>query len=417
MKTKVNRLLNSSKVALIFSLILSFCIWVKLSISSSEKITKTITNIPITVSLSESAKEAGLVVFGLDDLYAEVTVSGNRITLGQLTKDDVTVFAQQSAGIINTTGNYTLELSAKKNGRISNYEILDKVFPRSVSVIVDRLQSKKFNIEQNITCKTDPEHIITAVTLSEPEITISGPESVISDISKVLVEKEIKNTLVENTSIKDLPLSLYNSGGKKITTTNLTFSVNKIDAAVGILARKMVNVTPVFLNKPQNFVFNKNKISLDHTKIEIAANKETLDAINEIQLESLDFSNINLSNKEFNLPLKLPNGTMALGDVHFVTLKLNTEGMQEKQVKVSNISFINESAGQNVVPLTKNIIVEVVGPYNEVKNIKPENLCAEVDLSQKENFKGITELPVNVKVALPSSCWVYGKYSAIVQIN
>lgn len=417
MKIKINRLLNSNKAAFIFSLILSFCIWVKLSTSSSEKITKTITNIPIIVSLSESAKEAGLVVFGLDDLYAEVTVSGNRITLGQLTKDDITVFAQQSAGIINTTGNYTLELSAKKNSRISNYEILDKVFPRSVNVMVDRLQSKKLNIEQNITCKTDQEHIITAVTLSEPEITVTGPESIVSDISRVLVEKEIKDILVENTSIKDLPLSLYDSGGKKITTTNLTFSTNKVDATISILSRKTVNITPVFLNKPQNFILNKNRISLDCTKLEIAANKEILGSINEIQLEPLDFSSIDLNSKEFNLPLKLPNGVMVLSDVSLVNLKLNTEGMQEKQVKVNNISFINASAGQNAVPLTKNITVEIIGPYNEIRNIKSENLCAEIDLLQKENFKGILELPVNIKIALPSSCWVYGKYNATVQIS
>ena len=127
MKAKINKLLCSNKFTFLISLIFSFCIWIKLSTSSSERISKTITNIPIVVNLSESAKEAGLTIFGLDNIKAEVTVSGNRITLGQLTKDNITVFAQQSAGIINSTGNYTLELCAKKNGRITNYEILDNV--------------------------------------------------------------------------------------------------------------------------------------------------------------------------------------------------------------------------------------------------------------------------------------------------
>ena len=109
MKAKINKLLCSNKFTFLISLIFSFCIWIKLSTSSSERISKTITNIPIVINLSESAKEAGLTIFGLDNIKAEVTVSGNRITLGQLTKDNITVFAQQSAGIINSTGNYTLE--------------------------------------------------------------------------------------------------------------------------------------------------------------------------------------------------------------------------------------------------------------------------------------------------------------------
>ena len=250
MKAKINKLLCSDRFTFLLSIFLSFCIWVKLSNSSSEKITKTITNIPIVVNLSDSAKEAGLKIFGLDDIKAEVTVSGNRITLGQLTKDNITVFAQQSAGIINSTGNYTLELSAKKNGRITDYEILEKVSPRLVNVFVDRMQSKSFKIDQSINCKTDANHVITAAALSETEVTISGPETVVSSISKVTVEKEIESTLTESVNVKALPLILYDEAGKKVTTNNLSFSTNNIDATVNVFSKKTVNITPVFLNKP-----------------------------------------------------------------------------------------------------------------------------------------------------------------------
>ena len=417
MKAKINKLLCSDRFTFLLSIFLSFCIWVKLSNSSSEKITKTITNIPIVVNLSDSAKEAGLTIFGLDDIKAEVTVSGNRITLGQLTKDNITVFAQQSAGIINSTGNYTLELSAKKNGRITDYEILEKVSPRLVNVFVDRMQSKSFKIDQSINCKTDANHVITAAALSETEVTISGPETVVSSISKVTVEKEIESTLTESVNVKALPLILYDEAGKKVTTNNLSFSTNNIDATVNVFSKKTVNITPVFLNKPKNLSFSSNRISLDHSKIEIAANKDILDSINSIELENLDFSDLNLNNKEFNLHLKIPNGVINLSNIHFVNLKLNTDGMQEKQLKVNNISFVNVPPDKEAVSFAKSLTVDVLGPYSELKNIKSENLFAEIDLSQKENFKGITELPASIKINTPSSCWVYGKYNVMVQVN
>lgn len=417
MKAKINKLLCSNKFTFLISLIFSFCIWIKLSTSSSERISKTITNIPIVVNLSESAKEAGLTIFGLDNIKAEVTVSGNRITLGQLTKDNITVFAQQSAGIINSTGNYTLELCAKKNGRITNYEILDNVSPRLVNVFVDRLQSKNFKIDQNINCKTDAEHVITAAVLSEPEITISGPETVVSSISKVTVEKEIGNVLTESTSMKSLPLNLYDENGKKVATNNLSFSVNSVNATVNVFAKKTVDVVPVFLNKPKNLTLNKARVSLSHSKIEIAASKEVLDSIDSVQLESLDLSDINLNNKEFNLNVKMPNSVINLSNLHSVNLRINTDGIQEKQIKVNNIYFVNVPPGKDAVSFAKSITVNLLGPYNELRNIKPEFLCAEIDLSQKENFKGIIDIPVSVKTTLPSSCWVHGRYSVMVQIS
>ena len=93
---------------MLFSVIIAFIFWIILSTSASESTTKLITDIPISVSLSESAKESGLAVFGTDDIKAEVSVTGNRLILGQLSKSDIQITAQQSANMINSTGKYTL---------------------------------------------------------------------------------------------------------------------------------------------------------------------------------------------------------------------------------------------------------------------------------------------------------------------
>ena len=417
MQKKIDKFFRSNKLTFIFSLIVSFCIWVRLSTSSSEKISKTITNIPITVTLSENASEAGLRIFGLENVFAEVTVTGNRIALGQLTKDNITVFAQQSAGIINTTGNYTLELLAKKNGRPLDYEISGQVSPRFINVFVDRFQEKTFDITSNINCSTDSNYFIGVAALSEPSVKISGPETVVSSIASVCVEKDIKDKITQTVNLKDLPLTLYDENGKKLSATNLTFSVNKVDATLSVLSKKTVKIEPMFLNKPENLVLNTKRVEMDQTIIEIAANKEILDKINSVALETLDFSNISLSKKEFNLPIKLPSGVRNLSNIYSVNLKINTDGMQSKTVKVNNINFINVSPAQKVNSFTKVLHAEVVGPLNEIKNIKSDDLFAEVDLSTKENFKGIIEIPTEIKFSSSSSCWVYGKYNVTVQVE
>ena len=53
----LGRLFYNNKVVMLFSVIIAFIFWIILSTSASESTTKLITDIPISVSLSESAKE------------------------------------------------------------------------------------------------------------------------------------------------------------------------------------------------------------------------------------------------------------------------------------------------------------------------------------------------------------------------
>ena len=62
----LGRLFYNNKVVMLFSVIIAFIFWIILSTSASESTTKLITDIPISVSLSESAIESGLTVFGTD---------------------------------------------------------------------------------------------------------------------------------------------------------------------------------------------------------------------------------------------------------------------------------------------------------------------------------------------------------------
>ena len=82
-----------------------------------------------------------------------------------------------------------------------------------------------------------------------------------------------------------------------------------------------------------------------------------------------------------------------------------------------NINFLNVPQEKKVNSFTKILHAEIVGPSSEIKNIKTDDLIAQVDLSTKENFKGIIELPAEIKFTSGSSCWVCGKYNVTVQVE
>ncbi|MDQ5983337.1 MAG: hypothetical protein RUMPE_00346 [Eubacteriales bacterium SKADARSKE-1] len=413
----INKLFYNNKIVLVFSIIIAFGLWIKISTGSSESVTKQISGIPITINLSDSATENGLTVFGIEDVTAEVSVSGNRIILGQLTQDNIQIFAQQSAGLINTTGNYTLELAARKKGVLTDFEFASNVSPNFINVFVDRASSKTIDITPEINYHADPTYFSSPITLSDSKVTISGPDSVVSSIAKATVEGEIKGTITETTTLANLPILLFDDTGKKITTTNLTFSTTKVDATVPVLSKKALEVSPTFSNQPTEMVFKNNKFKATPSSIEIASSKEILNTLNKIETESLDFSKINLEHSEFNLSLKVPNGCRILNNIYFSNIKLNMNGIQSKKINVDKITFINLAESKHAEASTADFKVEIVGPANEIKSLKSSDIYAQIDLSGKESFTGNTELPAKIIIESAPGCWAYGSHKINAQIK
>lgn len=416
-RVNLRKLFYNNKFVLVFSIIISFFLWIKFSTSSSEVSSKTISNIPITVALSEESHQDGLVVFGIDDVTAEVSVSGNRIVLGQLSKDNIQIFAQQSAGLINTTGNYTLELGAKKSGLLTDYDIISSVSPRFINVFVDRYKSKTLDIVPEISYKADSNSFSSPVSLSETSVTVSGPESIVSNITKACVESEIKDTITKTTTFSDLPISLYDSENKKVSLSMLSLSISKVDATIAILDKKLVRVSPTFTNKPSGLDLYSNQISVAPSRIEIAGSSDILNSLDKIELEPLDFSKVDNSHKEFDLALKIPSGCKNLSNTYSARLKLNMGTIFSKNVNVNKFDFINLPSGKSASPTTLNLNVKVEGPLSELKNTNNQNVSAQIDLSGKEDFSGTAELPAKIVIDSSGKCWAFGNHSVNVKIT
>ena len=421
MKTKIfnlGRLFYNNKIVMVFSVIIAFIFWVILSTSASESTTKLITDIPIFVSLSDSAKESGLTVFGAEDIRAEISVTGNRLILGQLSKGDIQVTAQQSANMINSTGKYTLELSAKKNSILTDYEFASSVSPKFITVVVDRYKSQTFDIVPNIKFSADTSYFVAPIALSEPQVTISGPEAIVSSIANVTVEHSIPETLTKTVDLNNLPINLFDSNGNKVNVKNLTLSVTNVNANISVLKRKFVSVEPEFTSITSGVNMNSIPIQVKPAKIEIAAPAETINNISSVKLEPIDLSQINLDNCQFEQAIKLPSDCRSLSNIYDATVKLNLLGFQSRTLNVKNIKFKNIPSDKVAASHTTSLPVQIIGPLSQLRTLSENDIFAEVDLSGKEDFVGRTQMPAKIIFNSSSNkCWVYGTYNINVVIT
>ncbi len=414
-KYKLGDLFYSNKFVIGFSIALSFLIWLFITLNSTDEKHVTISDIPVNIPLSESAQSDGLRVFSGQDIKAEVSISGSRIVVGQINKSDIQVVAQQASAIASP-GNYTLELTAKKASIITNYEFSSVVSPRFITVMVDKYREIEFNVEDAVQYRSDPSYFASSTTFSSPVVTVSGPETEVSKVRRVVAQGNISEVLTSTKTIK-APLVMYDSYGDVISNENITLSVNEVDATIPVLMKKVMPISAVFENKPDGFDVSGSTLKIEPDTVEIAANADVLSEMESVNLKPLDFSKVGINDHNFDLELDLPAGSKNLSNTYSVNVDIDMSGMASVIGTLTRFEFTNLPENKEAKVNTSYVYVSVIGPRNQINRLVGSDLIAYVDMKDKESFEGNTEMPIRIKVNNKDSCWAYGEYKVNIQVS
>ena len=414
-KFNMKNLFYREKFIIILSIVLAFIIWLIISSNENESRPITISDIPINIELSGVAVSDGLRVFSGNNLTAEVSVTGNRIVVGQLSKSDIRVIAQQASSI-TAPGNYTLELTARKASTLTDYEFYSGVTPGFITVMVDRYKEVEFTVEDGIKYKSDPKYFAGSTVFSSPKVRISGPESEISKVQKIVAEAEVSGVL-EKTKNLTAPLVMYDSYGDVISSENIVLSVDSEDVTIPILLRKTLPVTPVFKNNPESLSASSSRVKVTPSSMEIAAPEEIFETMTTANLVSLDFSTVNLDKTTFDLSLDLPIGCKSISNVYNVALTIDLSGYTSATKTLTNFEFINLPENKQASVSTKEISVAVIGSSSQIGDVVNSDLIGQIDMSERKDFTGSTEVPVRVKINNRNTCWAYGEYKVNIEVS
>lgn len=418
-KITLGKLFYNNKFVMVFSVIMSFIVWIVVSSSKSESVPVSISDIPVDINLSESAVQDGLKIFSGQDITARVDISGNRLVVGQVTKNDIQISAPQAASTIMSPGNYTLELSAKKVGLLQDYQIVSAVKPSVVTVMVDRYREAEFNIEPEINFTPKSDYFVGNTILSSQKVKLSGPETEISKIKKVKVKADIPGEISSTATLK-LPIIMYDAYDKPITSETISCSVDEVDASVPVLMKKKIDIIPQFDNIPTGINLNreyKDIVKLNPSTLEIAGPEETVKSLSSVKLDSINFRDISLQNNNFNMPINLPQGCRSLNNEYSSTVSLNLSQFKEKNFNINQFSFKNVPAGKEASVYNGEINVTVLGPSNKLNSLKASDLSAEIVFNQDKEISNSMEMPVKITIKNHNSLWVYGTYYVNVNLE
>lgn len=417
-KIKLSNLFGDDRFVLSFSIILSIILWVIVSIANNgSDISLKISDIPIDIQLSDNAKNYGLNVFMIDKDMASVSVKGNSMVLSKLSGDSISVTSPQSSAI-DRSGTYELNLTAKQNSHLVDYEIdQNTLSPKKVKVLVDRYKELSFSITDNINYRTDSQYFAGSTKFLSENITISGPESIVSKVYEIKAEYNVAQTLTETKTFY-APVFLYDEDDNRLSEDDLdmlTISNKNVQCEIPILQKITLPISVEFENKPETFDA-ASKVSLTPSTIEVAVvNGDVMP--DKVTLPKIDFSGVDLSHNKFELEVELPENCKNLSNASTVQVEIDLTGFQFKFIDLNNFQFSNLAKGKNATALTSSIQVEAIGPEDQIKLMTGNNITATVDLSSKSGFTGHTEMPVNFTITGVNSCWVYGDYMISLTID
>lgn len=418
-KYTISRLFRNDRFLIIFAFVASCILWFIFSQNSGEDTVTIINDIPINVELSQTAINNGLEVFSKGAETASVKISGNKITVGSIKKEDILVTATQT-GTINSSNTYPLQLTAKQNSSKTNYSIVS-VEPTFVNVYVDKRRSKEFDIKDNIKYdfKVDKTYYAGNTTYSTRKIEVNGPELEVSKISSVAIEGEIKGELKSTAEI-EANVILYNVYGEAVNDENLSVSAKKVTVSIPVFPKAEVPIKAKFSNVPQ--IIDPDKlVHIEPSSILIAAPEATLGTLNEIALPVIDFSTVDPRNKnstEFKFDINLPSDCKNISGVTKAEVKINLSDVKTKEVKLTDFTLENVDPNSLAIVTTTDIVVTIAGQQDTLSSLKADNITATIDLKSKgADFVGFTEIPVKIKIDDGKYCWVVGKYSVNVNVE
>lgn len=417
------RIFSHNIVLLILSFLLAFIAWFIINANSQTETNVTISNIPVQITLPDTAIEKGFQIFNDTEYTASVEVSGNRVTVGSLTSSDIAVTANQ-VSTIDHTDEYILPLTAKKTGVKSNYNIMSSVNPSSVTVFVDKFKEKDMPIDKQQMTVVIDEGYYSETTMSVDTVHLEGAASKIDEIDSVAIIDTI-------TADESAPMTLQETlvfldkNGNSIDLHYVTSDIKTVEVTVTSQPKKDVDLSLEVLNAPKG----APDVELSPSSISIYGPADQLSKIknNRISIGTLDFSR--LSNKAHRFPydISLPD---ELRDCHIIseeadsvtaTIDLSDYGVttvtDEIKARVDGSKYTAEIASNASVKLI------VYGPEELLENITANDISVIADVTkmtdQLDTDKTVSlNVPLTVTLGSDySECWVYASDPVNVNVT
>lgn len=409
------------------SIFLAFVIWFIVAQVGDPKDTRAYNNIQVKLVNAELLDNQNKCYEVLDQSdWVKVSVTAPTSVFQTLRASDIVAEADVSKLTdINTIAitYYALNTNADVVSFEGDHDV--------VKLDVENKASKWIRVQYKAVGTVSEGFVIGSVTADQTSIYVTGPESIVSQVSSAYAELSVEGATTNSSA--NVEIRLRDSENNFMELSNLELSAEHVLLSVEVLATKEVPVEVSVSGEPAEGYLQVGEPEQDVTSVLLAGTIANLAKVSKISIpaEKLDLTgatedttfsvnvrdylpdNVKLANTDFN-------GRVSVT----VTVKPSRERTME--IPARNISFVNVPQGYVVeLPLEESdqlpVTIRVFGLRDTVNALRAANINGTADitawmrgLGQNVEVTGMHEIPVTVDLGEEITVLEVGKLRVVI---
>ncbi len=370
--------------SVVMSLACAFALWLYVITAVSPGSTDTYYNIPIVWEGESVLNERGLMVTAVSSNTVSLRLSGNRSDLSKVNSGNITIKADLSKIYEPGTQiplNYT---SPTFPGDVaSNAFVIESKDPDIIYVTVVKRVTKSVPVEVVWVGTTAEGFMIDREnkTLDYPEVTVTGPESVVNTIAKATITVDLDGR--RESISESYNYTLCDEQGNPVDAKLITTDVEQVRLDVTIRAVKDLRLTYT-LNPGGGANGENTTVTLSAETIRVSGSEAALENLG----DTLSIGSINLADitrdTTLTFGVALPEGITNLTGINEVTAEVAFHGLATKEMTIAQIEGVNIPEGLEVELITEKLTVTLRGPTEQISKVTPEDVTAIADFTGAE---------------------------------
>ena len=399
---------------IIFSIIVSFALWLYVAYVDNPEATVDFYGIKIEFSGEDLLRDNDLIVTNIDTNSLNISLTGRRNTVTRLSNADIKAVVDLSdvLAISSDAGEY--QLSYDLDYGVSNSGIiLSSVSREYVTVTVEKLETVSVPVKAIYNGGVAEGYKADAPEVSPETIEVQGPGAIISQISYAAATLDRENL---STSVSEqVPLVLMDENDNVISTDGLILSTDTATVSISVL---MVKDVPLVVNLIEGASATDENVrcNIDPQYITISGDREILEDYNQITLGTIDLTSF-ISSITETYTITLPNDVRNLTGTVTATVTVEVLNTSTRRLTADNIQYRNNTPGFNVDVVTQSMDITIRGQEEDLDQVTSDNIRVIADLSELGNTTGAFTVPAKVYVDGFENVDAVGEYTVTVIIS
>lgn len=385
-------------LAVLLSAVVSFGLWLYVVTVVSPESEKTYYEIPVVLQNKNILAERGLMIVS-EDPKVTLVLKSDRTILNDLNEANINVIT--NVANIEKPGTHNLTYEISYPGNIPYNEV--SVQSSSTDLITVKVENR---IRKVIPVVIDygntavPEGYIADLKNAELDynsIEVSGPESVMDQIEKAVINVDLTNQT--KILVGEYQYTLCNEAGEPVNAEKVTTNADKINLMLKVQRVKEIALK-VNIIGGGGATEQTSTILVDHEVLQISGSDALLENLNELVVGTINLGEM-LEDQTLVFPIVLPEGVTNQTGVEQVTVEVKFPQLMMKTFNVTAITAANVPEGLNATMITQALQVTVRGPIDMIMAMQDTDLSVVVDFSEAQPGTATMKAEVVINSTFP----------------